>query len=327
MPCTKVMTALATNRPFLKLQGTTDEAVTIDDRTVIVVADPGAVLTRGNAGNILTIEGASNVQIHDLAIVGASGNGAGISLSPAGTQLVTLNHVSMSGNRGTGGAVATFGGTINIYRSTISDNTGGGVSVSMTAFDIENNFITNNGSPQSSYGGISVERATAGSRILSFNTISTNRGGMDVSTGVSCSLVMQDVTFSNNIVYGNIVAGGGTQVGGTHCLWTYSDIGPGGSTISGSGNLNVDPMFTPNGTFHLQAGSQVIDRADPDATANIDFDGDPRPQGTRRDIGADEYKAMAPMSQTATMHGRGSSASAFATPEAQSRAVSAPSAR
>ena len=140
-------------------------------------------------------------------------------------------------------------------------------------------------------------------------------------------MVMQDVTFSNNIVYGNIVAGGGTQVGGTHCLWSYSDIGPGSSMIPGPGNVNVDPMFTPNGSFHLQAGSQVIDRADPGATVDIDFDGDSRPQGMRRDIGADEYKATASARAPVTMRVRDNAPSASARPEARSRAVSPPSAR
>ena len=42
--------------------------------------------------------------------------------------------------------------------------------------------------------------------------------------------------------------------------------------------------------YHIMSGSPCKDVADPGSTLNVDVDGDARPQGSGRDIGADEYK-------------------------------------
>jgi hypothetical protein len=292
LPCATIAKALSTARPYLKLHGEFNQSVTINNQSVVILADPGTTLTRTSNGNIVTISGGSNVEIYDLAISGGSGNGAAAVSLPAGASpSLTLSRVSISRNDGTGGAVLAAGGTINIYQSTISDNTGGGVAVNETQFDIENNFITGNGSISSSYGGVSISQPGANSR-LGFNTIAGNLGPSGSPAGVTCGFLTQDLIVSNNIIFDNIVAGGGQQVGGAHCLWTYSDIGP--STVTaGAGNLNVDPLFVNanGGNFHLQSSSPVIDKADPNSTLSIDIDGDPRPQGNGRDVGADEYKS------------------------------------
>lgn len=287
MPCTKIMKALATNRPYLKLHGSFDEPVTISNRAITVLADPGAALTRSSSGPILSVDGSSNVKVYDLEISGASGMAA-VLLPNGSNQTVTLSHVSMTRNNGTGGAVLAQGGTLNIDRSKIFNNTSGGVSISMAQFDIENNFITGNGTDIGTtptiYGGVLLSQTNTGTRILSFNTIFANKGGPAAVTGVLCDLLSQDLTASNNVIYGNTAAGIGAQVGGAHCSWTYSDIGP----DAVPGNVSVDPGFGP-GDFHLQSTSPLINQADPNATLGIDIDGDARPQGGRRDIGADEY--------------------------------------
>ena len=92
---------------------------------------------------------------------------------------------------------------------------------------------------------------------------------------------------TNSIVYDN---GTGTQVEGANCSWTYSDIGP--MSVPGAGNINAPPMFVDlmKGNFHLQAGSPAKDAADPEASLAVDIDGDMRPQGGGRDMGADEIR-------------------------------------
>lgn len=285
MPCTTIMKALATNRPYLKLHGSLDEQVMISNRSLTLLADPGTVLTSSATGNILTVDKVSNVKVYDLEISGASGNGAGVSLPSGSNQTVTLSHVTMTRNNGMGGAVLAQGGTINIDRSKIFNNTSGGISIFMGQFDIENNFITGNGDLATTvYGGVYLNQTNAGTRILSFNTISTNKAVTGNPSGVSCNSLLQDLTASNNIIYGNTSINTSMQINGNHCLWTYSDIGP----DAVPGNVNVDPGFA-SGDFHLQSTSPLINQADPNATLGIDIDGEARPQGGRRDIGADEY--------------------------------------
>jgi hypothetical protein len=293
-PCATIGTALALGRPYLKLDGMLDEAVEIG-RDLTVLAEPGTTVTRTSnllpgPHNIVTITGTSNVKIFDLAINGSPGTDAGLVLPMGSNPLVTVSHVSMSGNDGKGGAINAESGTINLYRSTISGNMGGGISIVMAQFDIENNFITTNGNAQSTYGGIFLNiKQAAGTHILSFNTIAANTAKLDAAAGAECTLVDPMLMFSNNIIYKNVSSG--DPVVGPHCLWSYSDIQLSTGVIDGVGNLNVDPMFVNagGGNFHLQDRSPVIDVADPNSTLDVDIDGDFRPQNGRRDIGADEH--------------------------------------
>lgn len=288
-PCTKIAAALATNRPYVKLHGRLDEEVAIVDRNVTILADPGTVLTASTSGGVLGVGGSSHVAIYDLAIHGARGFVLGVVLwaiagemeTPPGTTL-TLSRVSISE---THGAVLAAGGTINIHRSKIFNNMGVGIAIVGAEFDIENNVITGNGDPRSNEGnGVAIRQIDTGTRILRFNTIAFNHGPADYPHGVKCESLHADLTLSNNIIYGN-GGSGAKQVGGDHCSWSYSIIGP--DAAPGVGVRNLDPQLTRD--FHLAPGSPAIDHADPRATTAVDFDGDDRPQGRRRDIGADEY--------------------------------------
>jgi len=58
--------------------------------------------------------------------------------------------------------------------------------------------------------------------------------------------------------------------------------------VGGTNNITGDPLFTDLATndFHILTGSPAIGAADPQITNSHDFDGTPRPPGTRSDIGA-----------------------------------------
>ena len=314
MPCTKVAKALATGRAFVKFTGSTNDQVSINNQNVTLLADPGAKLSYSLAGVILTVTGTSNVSIYDLSITdGLGSTGVGISMPTGNTAVLSLHRAKLTNNAGgavstsggtlsvtqstisgnAGGGFVASGGTLTVTQSTISGNAGGGFSLSSTQFTITNNFIAGNGgpSPTNTIGGINLAIVSASPHQLEFNTITANAGGMSVNSGVNCGTVTVSVNLANNIIYGNLVSGSGKQLGGSvSCTASYSDIGP--DITAGTGNINADPLFVNAGqsNYHLQAASPAKDSADPAATLNVDFDGDTRPQGPARDMGADEYK-------------------------------------
>jgi len=58
--------------------------------------------------------------------------------------------------------------------------------------------------------------------------------------------------------------------------------------VPGIGNLDVDPLFKPDG-YHLRPISPLVDAGSPASVAGqLDIDGQPRRIGRRSDIGADE---------------------------------------
>jgi hypothetical protein len=182
---------------------------------------------------------------------------------------------------------------LTLERSTISHNGGGGVSLTGAQFDLTNNMIVNNGGNSSALGGVDIESiTTSGTHNVAFNTVTANQGPSSVDTGVLCgNVVTVPIALDSDVIYDNIVAGGGVQFGGNaNCTTSYSDVGPDG-TVSGT-NINADPSFAnpSTGDYHLTSDSPCIDAADPAATVDIDFYGVTRPQGSGRDIGAAEFK-------------------------------------
>jgi hypothetical protein len=175
----------------------------------------------------------------------------------------------------------------------VANNTGGGVSLTGTQFEIVNSYIVENGRPGGSgslLGGLVIrDIADSGTHRVEFNTIAGNFAKTGIVAGVSCTVVTVPLSFGNNVVYGN-----GTdsliQVEGGNCNWTYSSIGTG--VVPGTGNIAGDPQFVDAGqsNYRLKGTSPARDAADPGATVGVDHEGDKRPQGSRRDMGADEVR-------------------------------------
>ena len=295
MPCTKVAKALATNRPYVKFHGTTDEGVTVNGgRTVTFLADAGAVLTRSSGTAIVTVsDNSTNLSIFDLALNNAPNNAGGYGLvvpTASGAPSVKLTRVTVLNDPG--GGISVSGGSLTVTQSTIATNTGGGISINNAQFAITNSVVASNGAGASGVGGVKIDGiTTTGTHQFDFNTITANLGPATLNTGVLCGTVVVPLLFDSNIIYGNLVSGGGTQIGGSAmCSTTYSDIGPDSS--SGVGNINADPAFVnvAQSNYHITGGSPCKDTADTVSTVIVDIDGDVRPQGARRDMGADEYK-------------------------------------
>lgn len=279
MPCATVANALATARAYVKVTGTITETVTIG-RAVTVLADPGARLTSGGGGNggkpTLQIGASVAVAIYDLEITGSTK----AAIETSGNPTVTLQRVAIDGNTGSG--IQASGGTIDVFRSTIVDNAGGGLLLSGVKFDVENDFIVENGSSTAQFGGVTITGGAVGT--LAFDTISDNVAQAGAVAGVQCSAASQPSTYADDLIYNN----GGAQISSNAgaCAFSYSDIGPDGTT--GTGVVDVDPRFASTTDYHLMSASPCVDAADPAATLAIDFDGQMRPYGPASDIGADE---------------------------------------
>ena len=315
-PCKTVADALNTSRSYVKFRGagSTNELVMLNNRNVTILADPGAVLTNTSNGILLRIDGTSQVAIYDLEISGASGpNNPGISLQPGNAATVSLTRVKVSGNQGPG--IAATGGSLTVTQSTVSGNqgtgisavdgsltvagstigvsaanTGGGISITSSEYQLFNNVIANNGGPTSAFGAAQISQISMnGTHVFDFNTVTGNQAVGTNVAGVVCSLVGVPLTFTNSIVFRN---GTAAQVDGANCTWSYSDVGP--SAVPGIGNINADPMFVNAGqnNFHLMPGSPAQHAADPSAVltglASHDIDGDLRVSPA--DIGADQLK-------------------------------------
>ena len=307
-PCKKVSDALKTTRPYVKLQGTTNEQVTLNNTNVTLLADPGAKLTDTVNGILLKIDGTSQVAIYDIEISGASGaNNPGISVQPGSTATVTIVRAKLSGNAGAG--ISVNGGTATISESTISGNTGagvvstgtltvsrssmfgnngGGISTNASTFTITNNFIYRNGNTtMATAGGVGLVGIVDSSK-LEFNTIVDNLAGGGATNvgGVLCD--RSGFTAANNLIFRN--TGGVSGNVQTLGLCTY------GNSFVSAGTSTVDntPMFAhPNSApfdYHLTPTSPntIVDAAG--TCSGVDYDGDTRPVGPACDLGADERK-------------------------------------
>ncbi len=185
-----------------------------------------------------------------------------------------------------------------LSRSYVGGNEDTGVFVRhVSSARIDNNFIVDN-SGDDRAGAIHTEDPVDDAEPfeIEFNTIADNtRIGEDVGVAsVRCGI--GGLAANNTVHGGRFVEDDGDgdpespaqteQVGG-ECDWMYSNVEGG---VSGAGNLAEAPAFAdPDaGDYRLTPESPEVGAADPEATLDIDFFGDPRPQGDRRDIGADE---------------------------------------
>jgi hypothetical protein len=279
----------ASGVPYAEASATPGAAVQISGKSVTILGGGASLTTTRNGDAGLVIEGASEVTIVGLRIVdvgGATGDGIVCrNLGPA-TPEVALRGTEMVGNGGVG--VKTTTCTIQIDRSTIQGNTGGGVSISGGSATLVNNIIVRNGGLSSLIGGVELRNVT-GLR-FEFNTVAGNgTSGAGFAAGVQCSAA-NPVTLSNSILHGDAA----NQVSGTeqNCAFAYnlSNESLGGTNIATA--VTAEALFVnpTEGDYHTKAGSPAIAAAQPDSTTAIDFDGDarPSPAGSRADIGADE---------------------------------------
>lgn len=166
-------------------------------------------------------------------------------------------------------------------RRNLIRNNDGGVQIQGSDFILVNNIVANNGTNQSSFGGILIDAVGADPALVLNNTVADNlgQGGSNALGGVHCT---SNATVVNTILWNNA----GHEVDGS-CAVRHSIVNEAG--FAGvDGNLEDDPLL--DGNWMLTAGSPAIDAGD-DTTVTpptVDIEGDVRPQGDGIDIGADE---------------------------------------
>ena len=279
----------------------------------------GLTITNGSAlrgGGVYCVD--SSPTLANCIIVGnaatgeddAMGGGVYCSFSyPTITRCTITGNTAAAEIRARGGGVFCWSaGNVTLAACTITGNTvftesfgaaGGGVcceggaSVTITSCVITANAATAYGwADAASGGGVAV----ASSATITNCTIVDN---MASGTGGGIWAGDASVTITNCVLWEDTP----DEVDGYYPAVTYCDVQDG---WPGAGNIDSDPLFTrsPNpgpdgqwgtpdddyGDLHLTAASPCVDAGDNGAPAlpETDFDGEPRVQNCRADIGADE---------------------------------------
>jgi hypothetical protein len=288
-PCGTLDVGLTTNMPFVKINSgavADIKTTSIDGKAVMVLAEPGARLERVNVGVILEVRNNADVKIFDLEVAGATGSGNAAIFIASGAPILTLTRVKIDDSQGPG--ISAIAGTLTMTQSTVSRNTGGGISISGAQFDLVGNVFFSNGSGMSAVGAVSISTSQSTTNRLEFNSFSKNLVQDGVGSAIQCNAGA--FTARNNIMSGSGTLTNLEQVNGS-CAHAYSIVRP-GMLPAGVGNRADDPLFknTTTGDLHILPGSPAAGAADPgsDLTGVVahDIDGDVRMNPA--DIGADE---------------------------------------
>jgi hypothetical protein len=289
-PCHQLAQALVTARPYIKVLASSvveDTSVPIN-RSVTIVADPGATLRRGGTGDCLRVEGTSTrVTIQDLALSNLAGSG-GSAIYVKDAEL-TLSRVELSNNAGIG--LRVQGGVVRLYRSRLARNLQGGISIENLAasFQVVGNVFVDNGNTGTSSGGVRIKTSlNSPTRRLEHNSFHGNLTG-NGGAGIDCD---GPLVARNNIVSGP-PGTANQQIGGScsHAYSLFFQLSD-GNVPPGTGNQGADPRFVDPaaGDLHLGPGSPALGAADPgsifDDLSELDIDGERRTQPA--DVGADE---------------------------------------
>lgn len=246
---------------FYKALDGHDHLLEVDGGTVLVEG----VILDGGSQETVRAQGGAALTMYEVEMLD----------SPIGTvdivnANVDLEQVTIHDNQGAQAAVDINGGELTFERSVIYAASGGCLRAS-AKYLIENSFLVGCAAEGFRQAGLAI----AGS-VFQFNTVANN------GFGAACAV---PVALDDTIFAGN---GSASPQIGPLCAASYSlftDTAP-----NGTGNIsNGNPAFVANDDDHITFQSSARDKADPAATLMFDFDGEPRPHGAARDIGADEH--------------------------------------
>jgi len=291
-------------------------AVLTDNRIEHNVAQGGPAATFGSRGGGIycflsdDMVVRDNLIRHNTTSVPANGSGGGIDLW--GCDWVTVARNTIQGNFGSTGGNG-YGGGLHAYASQgllieanrIISNTastspwgwGGGLYLSRkTTFTMTNDIVAANHASWEG-GGMAFETSATEpvTGTLAHNTFAANnRGSGDGRIAIYLNDPHITLVLTNNLIYSHTY-GVYAVTGSTATLYNTLFYSNSASDTGGTGLLtNTDPITGQDplldADYHLQDGSPAIDAGVPLPWLTTDVDGDPRPDGSGYDIGADEFR-------------------------------------
>lgn len=256
--------------------GTYTRTETIATTDTVVLAGEGATMMAAASIQMLRVNAGGSLTIVGLTLVGNQQYNA-LCFGATGTPstLAYFRVVSMQGAYGIGG----FSCTIDVTRSTITQQTTLGAYVSLGTGNFINSAITANG-VGGGQGGVFFNGAVMAR--VEHSTIAGNASASAMTfAGITCGTANE--TIVSSIIWGNT---GNTEIDPA-CTIDYSVVPaayPGGTQ-----NVRTDPLFVAAGDFHIQAMSPARGAAASTSMLAVDRDFEPRPQGGgAADCGADE---------------------------------------
>lgn len=210
--------------------------------------------------------------VYGPTVFDASGGGRAIYVEGASSISPIIENLRLAGGSEANGAGVYLGSSVNatvrnnvIHANTATGQGGGVYNASGSTSTLLHNTIYNN----SAASGGGVYGASGGQVTLRSNIVAANSA--DGLAAPSANAVNLDYNnFDNTTNYSN-------------------------PALAGPNDISDSPDFVNAGgnDFRLQSSSTSINAADPASPVTIDFENDPRPQGSRADIGADESRLYA----------------------------------
>jgi hypothetical protein len=249
--------------------------------SLIGAVSPRPSITSTAAGPILRIAAFGDITLDSVQVRAGMSTGIDCPQSPTGNRRLKLLRVDVSLNNGSG--IEAHACNVDAFHSTFVDNVVSGMALIDGTGTIDGCYALSNGAsgfnldngPYKVRNSIAARNVSAGfdvnpsaGVVVEFCTFVDNAGG------ISCGTT--GYSFPNNLLVRN-------TSNSSQCTFPSSIVQ---DSVSG---LNFKSPNAEPYDYHITANSLAIDMAT-GVNVDTDFDGDARPQGAGRDVGADEYK-------------------------------------